>query len=118
MKLNLAKCTFGATFGKLLGFIISRRKIEVDLEKIQAIQDLPPPLTQKKVLGFFGRLNYISCFISQMTAKCDLIFKLLKKHDLREWIEDCQTTFDKVKDYLSTHPILVPLILGNPLFCI
>ena len=37
LKLNTAKCTFGATFEKLLGFIVSRKRIEVDLDKIQAI---------------------------------------------------------------------------------
>ena len=50
-----------------------------------------------------------------MTVKCDPIFKLLKKHDLREWIGECQIAFDKVKDYLSTPPILVPSIFGKPL---
>ena len=37
LKLNLAKCTFGATFGKLLGFIVSKKGIEVDPDKIKAI---------------------------------------------------------------------------------
>ena len=50
-----------------------------------------------------------------MTAKCDPIFKFLKKNDLGEWIEDCQIAFDKVKNYLSTPPILVPPIPEKPL---
>ena len=37
LKLNPAKCTFGATSRKFLGFIVSRRGIEVDLDKIQTI---------------------------------------------------------------------------------
>ena len=114
LKLNPAKCTFGVTYGKLLRFIISKKGIEVDPDKIKAIQNLPPPHTQREVRGFFGRLNYISCFILQMTAKCNPIFKLLKKHDLGEWTEKCQTAFDKVKDYLSTLPILVPPIPRKP----
>ena len=77
LKLNLGKCTFSATFEKFLGFIVSKRGIKVDPDKIQAIQNLLPPHTQKEVRGFFGRLNYISHFISQMTTKCDPIFKLL-----------------------------------------
>ena len=48
-------------------------------------------------------------------AECDPIFKLLKKHDSGEWIEECKVAFDKVKDYLSAPPILVPPILGKPL---
>ena len=89
LKLNLAKYTFGATFGKLLGFIVSTKGIEVDPDKIKAIQNLLPPCTQKEVRSFFGRLNYISQFISQMSTKCDPIFKLLKKHGLGEWTEEC-----------------------------
>ena len=50
-----------------------------------------------------------------MTAKCDPIFKLLKKHDSGEWTGECQIVFDKVKDYLSIPPFLVPLIPGKPL---
>ena len=50
-----------------------------------------------------------------MTAKCDPLFKLLKKHDSGEWIGECQIAFDKVKDYLSTPPILIPPIPGKPL---
>ena len=49
LKLNLTKCTFGATSGKLLGFIVSRKGIEVDPDKIKAIQNFPPPHTQKEV---------------------------------------------------------------------
>ena len=37
LKLNPAKCTFGVTFIKLLGFIVSRKGIEVDPDKIKAI---------------------------------------------------------------------------------
>ena len=118
LKLNPAKYTFGATSGKLLGFIVSRKGIEVDPDKIKAIQNLPPSYTQKEVQDFFGRLNYIFHFISQMTAKCDPIFKLLKKQDSKKWIGECQDAFDKVKDYLSTPSILVPQFLKNPLYCI
>ena len=73
LKFNPAKCTFGATFRKLLRFVVSKKGIEIDLDKVQAIQDLPLPRTQKEVRNFMGRLNYIARFISQMTAKCDPI---------------------------------------------
>ena len=43
LKLNPAKCTFGATSGKLLGFVVSKKEIEIDPDKVRAIQDLPPP---------------------------------------------------------------------------
>ena len=115
LKLNPAKCTFGATSGKLLGFVVSQKGIEIDPDKVKAIQNLPPPRTQKEVRGFLGRLNYIARFISQLTAKCDPIFRLLRKHGSGEWDEECQIAFDKVKEYLMNPPILVPPIPGKPL---
>ena len=62
-----------------------------------------------------GRLNYIARFISQMTAKCDPIFKMLRKHNSGEWDEECQRAFDKVKKYLTNPPVLVPPVQGKPL---
>ncbi|WRX22821.1 G-patch domain - like 10 [Theobroma cacao] len=115
LRLNPAKCTFGVTSGKLLGFIVSERGIKVDLNKVQAIRDLPPPKTQKEVRGFLGRLNYIARFISQLTLKCDPIFKLLRKHNLGAWNKECQVAFDKVKEYLLSPLVLVPPVVGRPL---
>ncbi|XP_052481430.1 uncharacterized protein LOC128035548 [Gossypium raimondii] len=108
LKLNPAKCTFGARSGKLLGFIVSKKGIEVDPDKVKAIRDLPPPRTQKEVRGFLGRLNYIARFISQLTEKCDPVFRLLKKHNPGEWDEECQRAFDKIKQYLVNTPVLSP----------
>ena len=99
----------------MLGFIVSKKGIEIDPDKVRAIQDLPPPRTQKEVRSFMGRLNYIAQFISQMTAKCDPIFKMFRKHNSDKWDEKCQIAFDKVKEYLKKAPILVPLVLGRPM---
>ena len=64
LRLNPNKCTFGVRSGKLLGFFISGKGIEVDPTKVKAIQEMPVPCTEKEVKGFLGRLNYISRFIS------------------------------------------------------
>ena len=60
LRLNLKKCTFGVTFGKLLGFIVSQRGIEVDPDKFKAIMEMKPPKTEKEIRGFLGRIQYIS----------------------------------------------------------
>ena len=51
LKLNPAKCAFGVPARKLLGFIVSRKSIELDPSKIKAIQELPPPKTRKDVMS-------------------------------------------------------------------
>ena len=49
MKLNPSKCAFEVTAGKFLGFMVSQRGIEVNLEKVRAIMELAPPKTVKEV---------------------------------------------------------------------
>ena len=46
--------------GKLLGFVVSDKGIQVDPVKVKAIQEIPAPRTEKEVRGFLGRLNYIA----------------------------------------------------------
>ncbi|KAL4011296.1 hypothetical protein IC575_028350 [Cucumis melo] len=77
LKLNLAKCIFVVSSGKLLGFIVSHEGIKVDPDKIKAIVGLRPPKTQREVRNFLGRLNYIAQFISYLTQTCEPILKLL-----------------------------------------
>lgn len=79
LRLNPAICTFGVRSSKLLGFIVSQKGIEVDPDKVRAIQDIPPPRIEKEVRRFIGRLNYISKFISYLIATYEPIFKLLRK---------------------------------------
>ena len=62
-----------------------------------------------------GRLNYIARFISQMMAKRDPIFKMLWKHNSDKWDEKCQIVFDKMKEYLTNAPVLVPPVPKRPL---
>ena len=56
LRLNPKKCVFGITSGKLLWHIVSVRGIEVDPDKIKAIQEMPMPKIEKDVRGFIGKL--------------------------------------------------------------
>ena len=54
MKLNPSKCTFGVVSGKFLGFMVSYRGIEANLEKSKAILDMNPPQSIKEVQSLTG----------------------------------------------------------------
>nr|KYP63438.1 Transposon Ty3-G Gag-Pol polyprotein [Cajanus cajan] len=77
LKLNPAKCTFRVRSGKLLGFIVNEKGIEIDVDKVKAITEMPLPKTKKEVRGFLGRVNYITRLISLLTDTYTPIFKLL-----------------------------------------
>ncbi|XP_070018031.1 uncharacterized protein [Nicotiana sylvestris] len=62
------------------------------------------------------RKLFESIFIAQLTSTCDPIFKLLKKDAAIRWTDECQEAFDKIKEYLSNPPVLVPPEPGRPLF--
>jgi hypothetical protein len=49
MKLNLAKCAFGVSSGKFLGYMVSNRGIEANPEKIQAVLDMQSPNNTKQL---------------------------------------------------------------------
>uniref|UniRef100_A0A2N9HYU6 RNase H type-1 domain-containing protein n=1 Tax=Fagus sylvatica TaxID=28930 RepID=A0A2N9HYU6_FAGSY len=115
LRLNPNKCAFGVTSGKLLGFIVSGRGIEIDPAKVQAIRSMPAPKTEKEIRSFLGRINYIARFIAQLTATCEPLFKSLRKDVKIKWTEDCQRAFGKIKEYLLNPPILVPPTPGRPL---
>jgi len=49
MKLNSKKCIFGVRSSKFLGFMISSRAMEANLDKIQVMLDMKPPRNIKEV---------------------------------------------------------------------
>lgn len=52
MRLNPAKCAFGISSGKFLGFMVSQHGIEANPEKIQALLNMTSPRTLKEVQSF------------------------------------------------------------------
>ena len=70
LKMNPKKCVFGVSSGKLLGFIISKRGIEIDPNKVKAIVEMSPPKNIKELRGLIGRLQFIRRFISQHSQRC------------------------------------------------
>ena len=60
LRLNLAKCSFGVKTGKLPGFVVSDRGIDMDPDIVRAIQFMSSSKTKKEVRGFLERLNYIA----------------------------------------------------------
>ena len=113
--MNPKKCVFGVSSGKLLGFIVSKRGIEIDPNKAKAIAKMSPPKNLKELRGLIGRLQFIRRFISQHSQRCRPFYEFLKGGALFEWKDKCQQAFDGLKRYLSSPPVLNPPISKKPL---
>ena len=105
MKLNPAKCAFGVSVGKFLGFIVNNRGIEANPDKIKAVLDMPPPSSIKEVQCLTGRIAALSRFVSRASDKCQPFIQVLKK--AFQWDTNCEEAFSELKMYLSSPPILV-----------
>ena len=64
IKLNPEKCVFGVPAGKLLGFLISKRGIEANPEKIKAIERMRKPARLHDVHKFTGCLPRSAGFLA------------------------------------------------------
>ena len=70
MKMNPAKCAFGVSAGKFLGFIVNHRGIEANPDKIKAVLDMPSHSSIKEVQRLTGRIVALSRFVSRASDKC------------------------------------------------
>ena len=87
LKLNPRKCAFGVTAGKFLGFLVSQRGIEANLDKIRAIIEMTPPRNVKEVQSLNGKVAALNRFVSRATDKCLPFFCTLKKSF--KWTTEC-----------------------------
>ena len=102
MKLNLAKCAFGVSAEKFLGFIVNNRGIEANPDKIKVVLNMPSPSGIKEVQHLTGRIAALSRFVSRASDKCQPFFQVLKK--AFQWDTKCKEAFSTLKTYLSSPP--------------
>ena len=81
IKLNPEKCVFGIPRGMLLGFIVSKRSIEANPEKISAVTNMGPIWDLKGVQRVMGCLAALSRFISRLGEKGLPLYRLLRKSE-------------------------------------
>nr|XP_023910511.1 uncharacterized protein LOC112022166 [Quercus suber] len=106
LRLNASKCSFGVRSGKFLGYIITHRGIEVDLDQIKAIHNLKPPQNSKEVQKLTGIIAALNRFISRSADRCRPFYLLINKWKGFEWSKDCVVAFQQLKEYLSRPPIM------------
>ena len=116
LRLNASKCSFGVGSGKFLGYMVTRRGIEVNPEQIRAINSLQPPRNPKEVQKLTGMMAALNRFISRSAERCRPFFLLLHKWKEFRWSEECVIAFQELKRYLSHPPIMSSPVVDEVLF--
>ena len=109
LRLNASKCSFRVSSGKLLGYMITHRGIEVNPDKIKAINSLHLPQNHKEMQKLTGMTATLNRFIAQSANRCHPFFQLFHKWKDFQWTKECVLAFEELKQYLSC-----PLILSRP----
>ena len=113
LKLKMRKCSFFQSSVKYLGHVVSKNGISTDDEKIKCIVNWKVPETVKEVKSFLGFAGYYRRFIqnfSQIAQPLLEISQMNAKHPKTmfgdKWTVKCQESFDRLKELLSSTPLL------------
>ncbi|XP_055615106.1 uncharacterized protein K02A2.6-like [Toxorhynchites rutilus septentrionalis] len=100
------KCSFAKPQIRYLGFLLDRHGIRPDPAKIAAIKNMAPPQDLTGVRSFLGAINYYGKFVPSMRTIRYPLDELLKSSTSFIWTPECQQTFDKFKEILSSELLL------------
>ncbi|XP_071916159.1 uncharacterized protein [Coffea arabica] len=82
--------------------------IEVDRAKIDIISALPYPTSVREVRSFLGHAGFYRRFIKDFSKIGAPLFQLLQKEMTFEFDAKCDKAFDKLKELLTSPPIIQP----------
>jgi hypothetical protein len=85
LKLNLEKCVFGITKGKVLGCLILTKENEANPNKIKTIIKMQPPQSRKDVHKLTCKISSLNWFISKLPEPSLPFFTILRGSANIEW---------------------------------
>ena len=101
------KCEFEHTQIEYLGVIILEGMVEMDLVKVSGVLEWPEPQNKREVQSFVGFVNFYQQFIKDFSHHACALFDLTKKDVRWQWGESEQASFNKLKELITSMPVLV-----------
>ena len=84
---NIDKCVFCLDHVVFLGFVVSSQGVQVDQEKVKAIQEWPTPKTIGEVRSFHGLASFYRRFVRDFSIVVAPLTEISKKHLGFKWEE-------------------------------
>ena len=108
LTVKLRKCQFGMQQCVYLGFVVGSGLLKPEVDKLQAIKQLPIPKTKRDVRAFLGITGYYRKFIADYATVAAPLTDLTKKNSPNQviWTERCAQAWKTLKDILCSSPVL------------
>jgi hypothetical protein len=115
LRMNPMKCAFSVSVGRFLGFVVHQHEIQIDTKKVESIQMVEEPTCKRDMQKLLGKINYLRRFISNLAGKVETFLPLVRLRHEGEfiWGAEQKEAFEKIKEYMSTPPVLRPPKLGE-----
>ncbi|GBN12768.1 Retrovirus-related Pol polyprotein from transposon 297, partial [Araneus ventricosus] len=106
LKLSPKKCRFFQKEVTYLGHVISAEGVKTDPGKIKAVVDWPRPETIHDLRSFLGLCTYYRRFVRNFSTIARSLHKLTETKSNFNWTEECEKSFNSLKQALTSSPIL------------
>ena len=90
----------------MLGHIVSKKGISIDLERIKAIEQIPLPHNKKGMQSFMGTINFVRRFVPGFVQTGKPLEQMVKQNAQFKWTEIEKNEFSKIKTAVAHAPSL------------
>nr|CAD39386.2 OSJNBb0016B03.11 [Oryza sativa Japonica Group] len=104
---KFSKCEFWLSEVKFLGHVISAGGVAVDPSNVESVTNWKQPKTVSEIRSFLGLAGYYRRFIENFSKIAKPMTRLLQKDVKYKWSEECEQSFQELKNRLVSAPILI-----------
>nr|CAI44621.1 B1168G10.5 [Oryza sativa Japonica Group] len=104
---KFSKCEFWLSEVKFLGHVISAGGVAVDPSNVESVTNWKQPKTVSEIRSFLGLAGYYQRFIENFSKIAKPMTRLLQKDVKYKWSEECEQSFQELKNRLISAPILI-----------
>ena len=106
LKIKLKKCEFAVKKIEYLSHIIQDGRITPNPKKVAHVRDMKPPKTIRRLKGFLGYSSYYRRYIKGYSSIASPMIRSTIRTKHLNWSDECQLSFDKMKDILTSDLVL------------